>query len=59
MPGFIDAHSHVVQQSLKFSVVNLDPSPIGDVKTIADVQRTPPASREETRARAVGLRLGL
>ena len=32
-------HSHVVQQSLKFSVVNLDPSPIGDVKTIADVQR--------------------
>lgn len=39
LPGFIDAHSHVVQQSLKFSVVNLDPSPIGDVKTIADVQR--------------------
>lgn len=39
MPGFIDAHSHVVQQSLKFSVVNLDPSPIGDVKTIADIQR--------------------
>ena len=39
MPGFIDAHSHVVQQSLKFSVVNLDPYPIGDVKTIADVQR--------------------
>lgn len=39
MLGFIDAHSHVVQQSLKFSVVNLDPSPIGDVKTIADVQR--------------------
>ena len=39
MPGFIDAHSHVVQQALKFSVVNLDPYPIGDVKTIADVQR--------------------
>ena len=39
MPGFIDAHSHVVQQSLKFSVVNLDPAPIGDVKAIADVQR--------------------
>jgi predicted amidohydrolase YtcJ len=39
MPGFIDAHSHVVQQALKFSVVNLDPHPIGDVKTIADVQR--------------------
>jgi predicted amidohydrolase YtcJ len=39
MPGFIDAHSHVVQQALKFSVVNLDPKPIGDVETIADVQR--------------------
>ncbi len=23
MPGFIDPHSHVIQQSLKFSVVNL------------------------------------
>jgi predicted amidohydrolase YtcJ len=39
LPGFIDPHSHVVQQALKFSVVNLDPYPIGDVKTIADVQR--------------------
>jgi predicted amidohydrolase YtcJ len=39
MPGFIDAHSHVVQQALKFSAVNLDPKPIGDVETIADVQR--------------------
>lgn len=39
LPGFIDPHSHVIQQSLKFSVVNLDPHPIGDVKTIADIQR--------------------
>jgi predicted amidohydrolase YtcJ len=39
LPGFIDAHSHVVQQSLKFAVVNLDPHPIGDVRTIADIQR--------------------
>jgi predicted amidohydrolase YtcJ len=39
MPGFIDAHSHVVQQALKFSVVNLDPYPIGDVTTITDIQR--------------------
>jgi predicted amidohydrolase YtcJ len=39
LPGFIDAHSHVVQQALKFSVVNLDPHPIGDVRTIADIQR--------------------
>ena len=39
MPGFIDAHSHVVQQSLKFAVVNLDPAPIGDVESIEDIQR--------------------
>ena len=39
LPGFIDPHSYVIQQSLKFSVVNLDPHPIGDVKTIADIQR--------------------
>ena len=39
LPGFVDAHSHVVRQALKFSVVNLDPYPIGDVKTIADIQR--------------------
>jgi predicted amidohydrolase YtcJ len=39
MPGFIDPHSHVIQQSLKFSVVNLDPHPIGDVRSIADIQR--------------------
>ena len=39
LPGFIDAHSHVVQSTLKFAVVNLDPHPIGDVRTIADIQR--------------------
>lgn len=39
LPGFIDAHSHVVQQALKFAVVNLDPYPIGDVRTISDIQR--------------------
>jgi predicted amidohydrolase YtcJ len=39
MPGFIDPHSHVVMQSAKFATVNLDPYPIGDVKTIADIQR--------------------
>lgn len=37
MPGVIDAHSHVVQQALKFSAVNRDPKPIADVETIADV----------------------
>ena len=49
LPGFIDAHSHVVQQALKFSVVNLDPYPIGDVKTIADIQRKLRARIEETK----------
>ncbi len=39
MPGFIDPHSHVTLQSAKFSTVNLDPVPIGDVKSIADIQR--------------------
>lgn len=39
MPGFIDPHSHVVMQSAKFAVANLDPYPIGDVKTIEDIQR--------------------
>ena len=38
IPGFIDAHSHIVQQSLKYSTVILDPFPIGDVNTIADLQ---------------------
>jgi predicted amidohydrolase YtcJ len=39
MPGFIDPHSHVVLQSVKFSTANLDPKPIGEVATIADIQR--------------------
>lgn len=38
MPGFIDSHSHFALQSAKFSTVNLDPVPIGDVKNIADIQ---------------------
>jgi len=39
MPGFIDPHSHVVLQSAKFATVNLDPRPIGEVSSIADIQR--------------------
>lgn len=39
MPGFIDPHSHVVMQSAKFAVANLDPYPIGEVRSIADIQR--------------------
>ena len=39
MPGFIDPHSHIVLQSVKFSTANLDPKPIGEAGTIADIQR--------------------
>jgi predicted amidohydrolase YtcJ len=39
MPGFFDPHSHVVLQSVKFSTANLDPKPIGEAGSIADIQR--------------------
>ncbi|MFN2305052.1 MAG: amidohydrolase, partial [Anaerolineales bacterium] len=39
MPGFFDPHSHIVMQSVKFSTANLDPKPIGEAGTIADIQR--------------------
>ena len=39
MPGFFDPHSHVVLQSAKFSTANLDPKPIGEAGSIADIQR--------------------
>ena len=39
MPGFYDPHSHVVMQSVKFSTANLDPIPIGEAGSIADIQR--------------------
>ena len=38
MPGFVDPHSHVVMQSMKFATVNLDPKPIGGIGSIADIQ---------------------
>lgn len=38
MPGFIDPHSHVVTQSLKFGTANLDPKPIGKVGSIEDIK---------------------
>jgi hypothetical protein len=47
MPGFIDPHSHVTLQSAKFSTVNLDPYPIGDIKNMADIQRKLKAYIEE------------
>ena len=39
MPGFFDPHSHLVMQSAKFSTANLDPKPIGEAGSIADIQR--------------------
>ena len=39
MPGFIDSHSHVAPQSAKFATANLDPKPIGEAGSIADIQR--------------------
>ena len=39
MPGFFDPHSHVALQSAKFAVANLDPKPIGEAGSIADIQR--------------------
>ena len=39
MPGFFDPHSHMVLQSAKFSVANLDPKPIGEAGSMADIQR--------------------
>lgn len=39
MPGFIDPHSHVALQSVKFSTANLDPKPIGEAGSIEDIQQ--------------------
>lgn len=39
MPGFIDPHSHVALQSAKFAAANLDPKPIGEAGSIADIQQ--------------------
>ncbi len=39
MPGFFDPHSHVALQSAKFATVNLDPKPIGEAGSIADIQQ--------------------
>jgi len=39
MPGFIDPHSHVAMQSAKFATANLNPKPIGEAGSIADIQR--------------------
>ncbi|MBW2242854.1 MAG: alpha/beta fold hydrolase [Deltaproteobacteria bacterium] len=38
LPGFIDAHSHLMQTALKLATVAMDPPPAGDVTSIADIQ---------------------
>jgi predicted amidohydrolase YtcJ len=37
MPGFIDAHSHLMLTASKLSTVNMDPPPAGDVRSIEDI----------------------
>ena len=39
MPGFIDAHSHLMQTAAKLSTVSLDPPPAGNVQSITDTVR--------------------
>jgi len=39
LPGFIDAHSHVADVAARMAEVNLSPPPVGDVTSIADIQR--------------------
>jgi predicted amidohydrolase YtcJ len=38
VPGFIDAHGHIVDYTLQWSTPNLSPPPVGDVRSIADIQ---------------------
>jgi hypothetical protein len=38
LPGFVDAHSHLMQTALKLATVPMDPPPAGDVTSIADIQ---------------------
>jgi hypothetical protein len=37
MPGFVDAHSHLLQTAGKLGTVALDPPPAGTVRSIADI----------------------
>ena len=47
MPGFVDPHSHVVLQSAKFATCNLDPKPIGEIGTMAELKASLRAWIEE------------
>jgi len=39
LPGFIDAHGHIVDYVGTWGQVDLSPPPVGDTKRIADIQR--------------------
>ncbi len=39
LPGFIDAHGHIALQARFIDMQNVSSPPVGDAKTIADIQR--------------------
>lgn len=39
LPGFIDPHSHIAAYTLGWGLPRLDPPPVGDVRSIADIQK--------------------
>lgn len=38
LPGFIDAHGHIVDYTTTWSMPNLSPPPVGDVRSIEDIK---------------------
>ncbi|HEX5819388.1 MAG TPA: amidohydrolase [Gemmatimonadales bacterium] len=38
LPGFIDAHGHIVDYTAQWTSPNLSPPPVGEVRSIADIQ---------------------
>lgn len=38
LPGFIDGHGHIVDYTLRWEAPDLSPPPVGDVRSIADIQ---------------------
>jgi predicted amidohydrolase YtcJ len=38
LPGFIDAHGHLVDYTTQWSTPSLSPPPVGDVRSIPDIQ---------------------
>jgi len=37
LPGFIDAHGHIVDYTIKLNVPDLSPPPVSDIRTIDDI----------------------